>query len=83
MDECQADIYKTNSALPQSGAYAERVAALRHAIRLLRDDTATPEAQNTALKMVIDHIDYSAQESDPTNRQRNGVDVDLTVYMRL
>lgn len=83
MDECQAAIYKTKSALPQSVDYAERVAALRHAIRLLRDDTATPEAQNKALKMVIDHIDYSAQESDPTNRQRNGVDFDLTVYMRL
>ena len=83
MNECQAAIQKAKSALPQSIDYAERVAALRQAIRLLRDESATPEAQNKALKMVVDHIDYSAQESDHTHRQKNGVDFDLTIYMRL
>ena len=83
MTECQAAIQKAKSALPQSIDYAERVAALRQAIRLLRDESATPEAQNKALKMVVEHIDYSAQESDHTHRQRTGVDFDLTIYLRL
>lgn len=83
MDECQAAIYKAKSALPQSVDYAERVAALRHAIELLRDDTVTPGDQNKALKAIVDRIDYTAQDSDPTNRCRNGVDFSLVVFLRL
>lgn len=70
MDECQAAIYKTKSALPQSVDFAERVVALRAAIDILRDDTATPAEKNRTLKAIVDRIDFSSVPSDQENRKR-------------
>jgi hypothetical protein len=70
MDECQAAIYKTKSALPQSVDFAERVVALRAAIDILRDDTATPVEKNRTLKAIVDRIDFSSVPSDQENRKR-------------
>lgn len=70
MDECQAAIYKAKSALPQSVDYAERVLALKAAIDILRDDTATPAEQNRVVKAIVERIEYSSIPSDQFNRKR-------------
>ena len=70
MDECQAAIYKAKSALPQSVDYAERIVALKAAIDILQDDTATAEAKNKVVKAIVDRIEYSSIPSDQENRKR-------------
>ena len=87
MDECQAAIYKAKSALPQSVDYAERVVALKAAIGILKDDTATIEAKNKMLKAIVDRIEYIGPPSDGANKKRqtkNGVDpFELPITLRL
>lgn len=70
MEDCQAAIYKAKSALPQSVDYAERVMALKAAIDILRDDTATPDEQNKVLRAIVERIEYSSVPSDQQNRKR-------------
>lgn len=70
MDECQAAIYKAKSALPQSVDYAERIVALKAAIDILRDDTATAEAKNKVVKAIVERIEFSSVPSDRENRKR-------------
>lgn len=70
MDECQAAIYKAKSALPQSVDYAERVVALKAAIDILRNDTATAEEKNKVVKAIVERIDFSSVPSDRENRKR-------------
>lgn len=59
MDECQAAIYKAKSTMPANVDYAERVAALKHAISMLKNKTASPAEQNKALKAIIARIEYN------------------------
>ena len=68
MEECQAAIYKAKSALPQSVDYAERVMALKAAIEILRDESATPEEKNKVVKAIVERIEYSSIPSDQENR---------------
>ena len=70
MDETQAAIYKAKTALPQSVDYAERVAALKNAIAILKDADATPAEQNRVLKAIVQRIEYSSVPSDRENRVR-------------
>lgn len=70
MDACQEAIYKAKSALPQSVDYAERVIALKAAIDILRDNSATPGAQNKVVKAIVDRIEFSSIPSDRENRKR-------------
>ena len=70
MEECQAAIYKAKSALPQSVDYAERVMALKAAIEILRDESATPEEKNKVVKAIVERIEYSSIPSDQENRKR-------------
>jgi hypothetical protein len=70
MEECQAAIYKAKSALPQSVDYAERVVALKAAIDILRDDTATAEEKNKVVKAIVDRVEFSSVPSDKENRKR-------------
>ena len=70
MDECQAAIYKAKSALPQSVDYAERIVALKAAIDILRDDTATADAKNKVVKAIVERIEFSSVPSDRENRKR-------------
>lgn len=70
MDECQEAIYKAKSALPQSVDYAERVVALKAAIDILRDDSATPDEKNKVVKAIVDRIEYTSVPSDRDNRKR-------------
>lgn len=70
MDECQAAIYKAKSALPESVDFAERVMALKAAIEVLRDDTATVEKKNRVVKAIVERIDFSSVPSDRENRKR-------------
>ena len=70
MDECQAAIYKARSVLPDSVNYAERVQALKNAIAILRDDSATPAEQNKIVKAIVQRIEFSSVPSDQQNRLR-------------
>jgi len=70
MEECQAAIYKTKSALPQSVDYTERVMALKAAIDILRDENATPEEQNKVVRAIVERIEFSSVPSDRENRKR-------------
>lgn len=87
MDECQAAIYKTKSALPQSVDYAERVMALKAAIAILKDADATPAEQNRIVKAIVERIEYSSVPSDQENKKRlRGGDYspfDLRIMLRL
>ena len=85
MDECQEAIYKAKSALPHSVNYAERVMALKDAIAILRDDTATPAEQNRVLKAIIDRIEFTGSPSYHTDKKR-GINVNefnIKVTLRL
>ena len=87
MDDCQAAIYKAKSALPQSVDYAERVMALKAAIDILRDDTATPGEKNKVVKAIVDRIEFTSIPSDQENRKRlRGGEVspfELSITLRL
>lgn len=86
MDECQAAIYKAKSALPQSVDYAERVAALKSAIDILKDDTATPAEQNRIVKAIVERIEYTSVPSDQKNRTRvvkGSAPFELRITLRL
>jgi hypothetical protein len=63
MEECQAAIYKAKSALPQSVDYAERVVALKAAIDILRDDSATAAEKNKVLKAIVERIEFTGSRS--------------------
>lgn len=87
IEECQSAIYKAKSAMPDAVDFAERVVALKDAIAILKDETATPAQQNRVLKAIIHKIEYSGPPSDPDYRknQRNrGVDpFELKFTLRL
>ena len=70
MDDCQEAIYKAKSALPQSVDYGERVVALKAAIAILKDTTATAEEKNRVLKGIVERIEYSGPPSDRDNKKR-------------
>ena len=70
MDECQAAIYKARSVLPDSVDYVERVQALKNAIAILRDDSATPAEKNKIVKAIVQRIEFSSVPSDQQNRKR-------------
>lgn len=87
MEECKSAIYKAKSSLPESVDYFERVAVLRSAIDILKDDAATADDKNKVLKKIIDKIEYSGQPSDPSPQRwsnRNGSDpFEIVVTLRL
>ena len=75
MEECQASIFKAKAAMPKSVNYEEKVLALKDAIAILKDDTATPAEKNKVLKAIIDKIEYTGIKSpgqDKTKQTRNG-----------
>ena len=87
MEECKAAIYKAKSTLPESVDYSERVAVLKSAIDILKDDAATANEKNKVLKTIIDKIEYSGQPSDNSpNRKQNRTGQDpfeIVVTLRL
>lgn len=87
MEDCQAQIYKTRSLLPESVDYAERIAKLEEAIAILKDPEATPKEKNKVLKTIISRIDFTGSPSDGQNKKRqnrSGVDpFSIAVTLRL
>ena len=70
MEECQANIYKTKSVMPTNVDYAERVATLQAAIKIMRDPEATPTEKNRLLKAIIDKIEFFG--SPPVDKSAKG-----------
>lgn len=87
MEECQSQIYKTKKTMPQSVNYEERVMALKAAIEVLKDPTATPLEQNKVLKAILERVDFKSIPSDGRNSRRLAKgEVDpftITVQLRL
>ena len=87
MEDCKAAIYKAKSTLPESVDYAERVDALKSAIDILKDDSATAAEKNKVLRAIIEKIEYSGQPSDPSParwQNRTGVDpFEIVITLRL
>ena len=87
MEDCQAQIYKTKQAMPESVDYAERIAKMEDAIAMLKDPEATPTEKNKALKAIVDRIDFTGSPSDGQNKKRQnrtGVDpFTIAVKLRL
>lgn len=85
MEECKSAIYKAKSSLPESVDYAERVEAMKNAIGILKDDTATASEQNKVLKAIIDKIEYFGPPSDKTKKPNmTGSDpFEIVVTLRL
>ena len=73
--------------MPDAVDFAERVVALKDAIAILKDSTATPAQQNRILKAIIHKIEYSGPPSDPDYRKtqnNRGVDpFELKFTLRL
>ena len=87
MEDCKAAIYKAKSTLPESVDYAERVDALKSAIDILKDDTATAAEKNKVVKAIVEKIEYSGQPSDPSPtrwQNRTGSDpFEIVITLRL
>lgn len=87
MDDCQAAIYKAKSALPQSVDFAERVVALKNAIAILKDKTATPEEQHRIIKAIVERIEFSGVPSASETNKRYPNDqespFELSITLRL
>ena len=87
MEDCQAQIYRTRSLMPESVDYAERIAKLQDAIAMLKDPEATPAEKNRALKVIVDRIELTGSPSDGQNKKRqnrSGVDpFTVAVTLRL
>jgi len=70
IEECQTNIYKARSVMPEAVDYAERVVKLKDAIAILKDDEAAPALKNKILKAIVEKIEYSGPPSDSQNRKR-------------
>lgn len=84
MEECQSAIYNAKSTLPESVDYEERVAALKSAIDILKDDAATATDKHNVIKAIINKIEYSSIPSSKQNPNRTGSDpFEIVISLRL
>ena len=65
MEELKSKIFEAKQNIPKEIDYAEKIVKLKEAIASLRNDDATPEAQNKLLKAIVERIEYEfiARES--------------------
>ena len=65
MEELKSKIFEAKKNIPKEIDYANKILKLKEAIASLRNDDATPEAQNKLLKAIVERIDYEfiARES--------------------
>ena len=65
MEELKSKIFEAKKNIPKEIDYANKILKLKEAIAILRNDDATPEAQNKLLKAIVERIDYEfiAKES--------------------
>ena len=71
IDLAQQQLHKARAEMPKAVDYAERVVALEQAIKALKDPTATPEAVNRVLKVIIDRIEYTGLVSTHKDKKAN------------
>lgn len=83
MDECQAAIYRTRSTMPDQVDYAERVATLREAIRLLKDPDVPALDKNKFLKTIVERIEYKSAAPGLTEAKKGDTPFTLEVFLRL
>ena len=62
---CFQQLEEAKKSLPQAIDYNEKVIALKAAIDIIDDDTATVEQKNRLLKAIIKKIDYVSDKNQP------------------
>ena len=62
---CFQQLEEAKKNLPQAIDYEEKVIALKAAIDVIDDDTATVEQKNRLLKAIIKNIDYVSDKNQP------------------
>jgi hypothetical protein len=65
MTLCFSQLEEAKKNLPQAIDYEEKVIALKAAIDIIDDDTATIEQKNRLLKAIIKNIDYVSDKNQP------------------
>ena len=86
MDDCQKRIYETRTTMPSEVDYAERLVALKEAIRMLRDPDASVDDKNRVVRAIVDRVEFSGEPSDGLNRvrnRRNHNPFSIKVFLRL
>lgn len=86
MDDCQKQIYQARATMPKDVDYAERVMALKEAIRMLKDPEASVESKSKVVRAIVERIEYSGEPSDGLNRvrnRRNHNPFNIKVFLRL
>ena len=84
MEFCQKQIFEVKQQIPKDIDYTECVSILKQAIALLKDQTATPEAQNHCLKQVVKKIVIHGQTrtgADHSNLAQNKSSFSLDITM--
>lgn len=87
MEACQKQLYETKSTMPTAVDYAERVAALKDAIEMLKSPTAAAAEKNRLLRAIVKRIEYTGTPSEGLNKrgvkQGDNNPFSLKVFLRL
>lgn len=87
MEDCQKQIYQTKSTMPTAVDYTERVAALKDAIAMMKDPTATAEEKNKLLRAIVKRIEFTGTPSEGVKKkgvkQNDNNPFSLKVFLRL
>lgn len=78
---CKDEIATVRANMPKPVNYQERAATLESTIELLKDDTATAEQKNKALKNIVEKIEYTGMPTGTSQRVENVFS--LQVFLRL
>lgn len=86
MEDCQKQIYQARATMPQDVDYAERVVALKEAIRMLKDPKAAVEAKNKVIRAIVERIECAGIPSAGADRSLDRVNYNpftIKVFLRL
>ena len=87
MEACQKQLYETKSTMPTAVDYSERVAALKDAIEMLKNPTATPADKNKLLRAIVKRIEFTGTPSEGAKKkgvkQNDNNPFSLKVFLRL
>ena len=78
MKQCEIQIDETRRTMPKPIDYAEKIKALEDAIKALRDDTLSPEEQNSTIKRIVEKIEISTY---PLPKRSTGCTLDITLLI--
>ena len=83
MDACAKQIYLAKSAMPKSVNYEQKVSALKDAIAMLNDPSASNEEINKVLKVIIERIIFTGEPGRGKYGPRESSTLHLEVKFKL